>query len=74
MTRLPRVSGDEMTKALVKIGFSVVRTRGSHRILQHPDGRVTVVPTHAGEAIGPGLLLKILADCELTRDQFEKLL
>jgi predicted RNA binding protein YcfA (HicA-like mRNA interferase family) len=74
MTRLPRVSGDEMTKALVKIGFSVVRTRGSHRILQHPDGRVTVVPIHAGEAIGPGLLLKILADCELTRDQFEKLL
>jgi len=74
MTRLPRVSGDEMTKTLVKIGFSVVRTRGSHRILQHPDGRVTVVPTHAGEAIGPGLLLKILADCELARDEFEKLL
>jgi predicted RNA binding protein YcfA (HicA-like mRNA interferase family) len=74
MTRLPRVSGDEMTKTLVKIGFSVIRTRGSHRILQHPDGRVTVVPVHAGEAIGPGLLLKILADCELTRDEFEKLL
>ena len=74
MTRLPRVSGDEMTKTLVKIGFSVVRTRGSHRILQHPDGRVTVVPVHAGEAIGPGLLLKILADCELARDEFEKLL
>ena len=74
MTRLPRVSGDEMTKTLVKIGFSVVRTRGSHRILQHPDGRVTVVPIHAGEAIGPGLLLKILADCELARDEFEKLL
>jgi len=35
---------------------------------------MTVLPVHAGEIIGPGLLLKILVDCELTRDEFEKLL
>jgi predicted RNA binding protein YcfA (HicA-like mRNA interferase family) len=35
---------------------------------------MTVLPVHAGEVIGPGLLLKILADCELTRDEFRKLL
>ncbi len=74
MTRLPRLTGEEITSALLRAGFAVARVRGSHRILQHPDGRVTVVPIHAGEAIGPGLLLKILTDCELTRDQFEKLL
>ena len=36
--------------------------------MRHEDGRYTVVPVHAGELIGPGLLLKILKDSELTRD------
>ena len=33
--------------------------------MQHPDGRRTVVPVHAGEIIGPGLLSKILRDTEM---------
>jgi predicted RNA binding protein YcfA (HicA-like mRNA interferase family) len=36
--------------------------------MRHPDGRYTVVPIHAGESIGVGLLLKILKDAELTKD------
>jgi len=31
------------------------------------------VPVHAGEIIGPGLLAKILRDCDLTREQFLEL-
>ena len=42
--------------------------------LQHPDGRSTLVPVHAGETIGPGLLAKILHDCDLNREQIQKLL
>jgi len=68
MTRLPRLSGPELISALAKHGFEVVRTRGSHRFLRHPDGRTTVIPVHAGETIGPGLLSKILRDCELARE------
>jgi predicted RNA binding protein YcfA (HicA-like mRNA interferase family) len=33
-----------------------------------------VVPVHAGETIGPGLMSKILRDTELSRDEFVKLL
>lgn len=40
--------------------------------MKHPDGRVTVVPVHAGEVIGPGLFAKILRDVKLTRDDFLK--
>jgi hypothetical protein len=29
---------------------------------------------HAGETIGPGLLAKILRDCEMTPDELEDLL
>lgn len=68
MTRLPRLTGRELITALESVGFDDVRVRGSHHFLRHLDGRTTVVPVHAGETIGPGLLAKILRDCELTRD------
>jgi predicted RNA binding protein YcfA (HicA-like mRNA interferase family) len=74
VTRLPRCSGEEVIRALSKAGFSVTRIRGSHRFLQHEDGRATVVPVHAGETIGPGLMSKILRDVELSRDDFIDLL
>jgi hypothetical protein len=43
-----------------KFGLEVVRTKGSHHFLQHPDGMCTVVPVHRGENIGRGLLAQIL--------------
>jgi predicted RNA binding protein YcfA (HicA-like mRNA interferase family) len=65
MPRAPRIKGKQLIAALGRLGFFVVRIKGSHHVLQHPDGRSTVVPVHAGELIGPGLLTKILADCEI---------
>ena len=70
MTKLPRLPGRQVIAALRKAGFKVMRVRGSHHFLQHPDGRCTVVPIHAGETIGPGLLNKILNDCDLSREEF----
>ena len=66
MSNLPSVSGKDLVRFLKKQGFVVVRTKGSHCFLRHPDGRVTTVPIHANETIGIGLLLKILKDCERT--------
>jgi predicted RNA binding protein YcfA (HicA-like mRNA interferase family) len=74
MTRLPRLRGKELIRALEKIGFAVARTRGSHVSLKHPDERSTTVPIHSGETIGPGLLRSILRDVELSMDEFLDLL
>lgn len=74
MARLPRVSGQKLIAALKKAGFRVTRIRGSHHFLEHEDGRATVVPVHRGETIGPGLLLKILRDIELSREDLTDLL
>ncbi|WP_277871998.1 type II toxin-antitoxin system HicA family toxin [Trichormus variabilis] len=60
--------------ALSKAGFEVIRVRGSHHILVHSDGRITVVPVHAGETIGTGLMTQILRDCQLDREEFRNLL
>jgi predicted RNA binding protein YcfA (HicA-like mRNA interferase family) len=70
MPRLPRLRGREVFAALRRAGFNVLRVRGSHHFLQHPDGRRTVVPVHVGETIGPGLLGKILKDAEMDVEEF----
>ena len=74
MTKLPRPTGKDLVALLGKLGFEVVRIRGSHHYLRHADGRATLVPVHAGETVGPGLMSKILRDCELTREDIEPLL
>jgi len=73
VARLLRLRGKELIKALGRIGFEIHRIKGSHHFLKHSDGRCTVVPVHSGEIIGPGLLSKILRDCEITKEDLEKL-
>ncbi len=72
MTRLPAVTGKELVAALQRLGFEILRTKGCHHFLRHPDGRTTVVPVHAGEDIGPGLMSKILRDAKLTRETLKQ--
>jgi predicted RNA binding protein YcfA (HicA-like mRNA interferase family) len=69
MTRLPRLKGKELVRILERGGFEVVRSRGSHVFLKHPDGRVTTVPVHSAEVIGLGLLRSILRDVEMSVEQ-----
>ena len=74
MTIVPSLTGKKLLSVLKKADFEILRVKGSHHFLHHPDGRSTVVPVHAGESLGPGLFAKILRDCDLTREQFQKLL
>ena len=74
MSTYSAVTGKALILALRKIGFEVLRIKGIHHFLRHPDGRTTAVPVHSGETLGPGLLSKILRDTEQTRDELEELL
>ena len=74
MPRLPRLRGREVIAGLRRAGFIVLRIKGSHHFMQHPDGRRAVVPIHAGETIGPGLLSRILKDAEIEAKEFESCL
>lgn len=68
------ISAEKLIKLLIRAGFKPVRQRGSHVILKHDDGRLTVIPVHRGEEIGRGLLSKIIKDTGLTKEEFLKLL
>lgn len=72
MSKLPVISGKILIKALKNMGFEEIRIKGSHHFLRHRDNRCTVVPVHSGETIGKGLLLQILKDCEITREDLLK--
>jgi len=74
MSRLPRLTGSEVVRALQKAYFEIVRQRGSHVYMRHADGRATVVPMHKGEDLGSGILSKILRDIDLSRQELRKLL
>jgi predicted RNA binding protein YcfA (HicA-like mRNA interferase family) len=73
MSRLAPIKARELLRILRSLGFEQVRQRGSHTFWKHPDGRTTVVPVHAGEPIGRGLLRKILNDVEIEPEEFDKL-
>jgi len=74
MSQFPSITGCELIKALSKIEFSVVRVKGSHHRIEHADGRKTTIPVHGKETLGPGILLKILRDLDMNRDDLLKLL
>ncbi len=75
MSKLPQISANELIKILEKIGFKIIRQKGSHVFLRHSDGRTTVVPNHPGEKLDRVLLNKILRkDIQTERVEFEKLL
>ncbi len=70
--KLPLLSGKELVRVLKKLGFEAIRQRGSHVFLKHPDGRITVVPVHANQDIGRGLLRRILNDVDITPEELLK--
>lgn len=74
MSNLPSLDGKRLIKLLQKVDFEIIRVKGSHHFLRHPDGRATVIPVHGKENIGIGLFHKILKDCEMTIDEFLNLL
>lgn len=73
MTKLVTISPKKMEKILKKLGFTLIRQKGSHAFFQHSDGRSTVVPMHKGEDLGKGLLKSILNDIEISIEKYDAL-
>lgn len=73
MTKLRPMRAREVCRKLKKLGFVMIRQKGSHTFWKHPDDRCTVVPIHKGEDISKGLLHIILNDIQISFDEFEKI-
>ena len=75
MTRLPRVSGRDVIRALERAGFVIDRSSGSHHVLVHPDDpeRRTIVP-FGRKTMKLGTLRNILRQARISVDDFTSLL
>lgn len=72
--RLPRVTAAQVIRVLEKIGFEQTRQSGSHKIFKNRAGRRVTVAYHSGDILHPKVLKSILADADLTVDEFRQLL
>ena len=73
MSKLPRVSGADVVKALEKAGFHFIRQHGSHIILRRLDPFAqTTVPNH--RELDRGALRAIIRQAGLSVDEFNRLL
>ncbi len=73
MTKLVPISGRKLCKIIEKLGFQKIHQVGSHARYIHLDGRKTVVPLHGDEELGKGLLIEILRQIKLGREEYDKL-
>lgn len=73
MTQLANISGKQAIRCFCKIGYEIVRQRGSHVRLRHPQSlskRPLTVPLHKELKIG--LLHQLIKDAGLTVEEFLK--
>ncbi len=67
MPKLPVVSGSEVIRALQRLGFIVIRQRGSHVILRR-GSQGCVVPDH--REVKTGTLAGLLKQAGVSVDEF----
>jgi predicted RNA binding protein YcfA (HicA-like mRNA interferase family) len=67
MPKLPRMSGAEAVKVLERLGFTVVRQRGSHVVLRR-GASGCVVPLH--KELKAGTLSGVIKQGGVSRDEF----
>lgn len=66
------LSGDDVLRALLRVGFERKGQKGSHVKVRHEDGRVVIIPMH--RELKRGTLKSILSQAGLTEDQLRELL
>ena len=73
MIDYPTLSFRKLIQQVKKLGFKMVRQKGSHIRFVHPDGRKTTIPDHGSKSVPHGLLIKIIRyDLEMKIEDFFK--
>ncbi|MBI6545772.1 MAG: type II toxin-antitoxin system HicA family toxin [Cyanobacteria bacterium NC_groundwater_1444_Ag_S-0.65um_54_12] len=68
MSNWPSAKTKQVLEALLRIGWSIKRTRGSHRVLARHGWPDVVFAFHGCREIGPRMLARIAKSTGLTPD------
>jgi predicted RNA binding protein YcfA (HicA-like mRNA interferase family) len=71
--RLRNVRSSNAIRAFEKLGYELVRVRGSHHVLRKPGHGLLSLPVHKGR-IKAGIILDALKKAGISPDEFEKYL
>ncbi|MDI9364035.1 MAG: type II toxin-antitoxin system HicA family toxin [Flavobacterium sp.] len=74
MSRLKICSAKELERIILKLGFEIIRQKGSHKFYRHLDGRYTTIPHYANEDLSRPLLKAILQQIDCNAEDYIKLL
>lgn len=72
--KLPRIKAREIISVLERLGFSLSRQSGSHKIYKNLLGKRTTVPFHGSKILHPKILKSIIDDAEITEEKLNELL
>ncbi|MBE0517440.1 MAG: type II toxin-antitoxin system HicA family toxin [Methanophagales archaeon] len=72
--KLPRVTADKMIRVVEKLGFSLVRQSGSHKIYKNESGKRITISYHPGKVLHPKVIKSILKDADISVEKFKELL
>lgn len=75
MPKIPPLSGSQTIKCFEKLGYQVVRQRGSHIRMHHKfdkNKKSLTIPQH--KVLGKGLLRKLMRDAKISLEELLNLL
>lgn len=70
MGRMASIQALRMIRALVRLGWMVARSSGSHHVLEKAGCPRIVIPVHRGKALKEGLARGILKDAGIAEAEF----
>jgi predicted RNA binding protein YcfA (HicA-like mRNA interferase family) len=70
VTRLPRLTVQEVVRVIERKGFVLVRQSGSHKIFRNPEGTRITLPFHSGKILHPKIVKSIMEDAGLSVEDF----
>ena len=74
MPKLPAIEGLAFVKFLEWMGFTIIRSKGSHIRMKDERDRITTIPVHKSKILPKGLLRKIIReDLEINLTEFLEL-
>jgi len=75
MPKITPISGDKAVRIFQKMGYKVVRQRGSHIRMHHlfdKSKKPLTIPRHP--ILGKGLLRRLMRDAKINPEELKKLL
>jgi predicted RNA binding protein YcfA (HicA-like mRNA interferase family) len=72
--RAPRLTGKHLEMVILRAGWYLHHSRGSHFYYRHPEhpGKQITLPIHSGEIIPQKTLPNILEQADITLNEFMK--